>query len=112
MVDPQAEFDLTQGHADTINALLPTCQYVVGIRKNDTGEVRFHAETIEWKEYSLSWWATGNASCDCNRHLDFHGHSEECWEDDIPCGTHRYTVVGIWFPDGSEYRDLTMLNDF
>jgi hypothetical protein len=109
---PDAPFTLTQEHADAINALLPDCKYVVGIRKNETGEVRFRPERLDWEEGSLWWWNSGNMSCDCNRHLQFHGFSEECYRDEVPCTETRYTLVGIWFPDGGEYRDLMELNDF
>jgi len=113
MLDAQSPFNLAQKHADAINAILPTCKYVVGIRENGTGEVRFCPEDIEWDgESSLSWWNRGNMSCDCNRHLIFNRHSDESWDEDIPCGETRYTVVGIWFPDGSDIRDLDALNDF
>lgn len=110
---PDAKFDLSQPHADAINALLPNCRYVVGIRENETGEVRFCPTDVEWREdSSLSWWSTGNMSCDCNRHLIFNGHSRGCYDEDVPCGEGRYSVVGIWFPDGGEIRDLNCLNDF
>jgi hypothetical protein len=112
MVTPDTPLTLSQDQADAINALLPTCKYVVGIRHNESGEVRFCPQTLEWNENSLYWWSTGNMSCDCNRHLEFHGRTDECYEDDVPCGETRYTLVGIWFPDGSEYRYLDLLNDF
>jgi hypothetical protein len=95
---PHAPFDLTQEHADAINALLPSCQYVVGIRHNETGEVRFCPQNLPWNTNS-------------SRHLEFHGF--ECHEDDDPpCGESQYTVVGIWVHDGSDFRDLNELNDF
>lgn len=104
--DPNAHFDLTQEHADTINALLPTCKYVTGIRKNETGEVRFCPQNLEWNEDTLWWWESGNMSCDCNRELEFRRQTEDCEMDDVECSDGRYTVVGIWFPDGSFIRDL------
>lgn len=109
---PNAPFDLTQEHADAINALLPECKYVVGIRKNETGEVRFCPVQLDWHNGSLSWWSTGNYGCDCNRHLEFHGLSESSEDEDVPCGLTMYTLIGIWFPDGSDIRDLDMMNDF
>ena len=112
MVAPTAPFDLTQEHADAVNALLPECEYVVGIRKNETGEVRFCPMTLEWEDSDLYGWNSGNLSCDCNRHLIFHGYAEESYEDEISCGETLYTIVGIWWPDGSEIRDVDLLNDF
>jgi hypothetical protein len=115
MVAPNAPFDITQEYADVINALLPTCAYVVGIRKNDTGEVRLCPQTLEWNENSLLWWSTGNMGCDCNRDMEFIRQDKDVdWGDLEPvrCGEFRYTVVGIWFPDGSSIRDLNYLNDF
>lgn len=117
-VDPKAEFELTQEGADAINALLPTCKYVVGIRKNETGEVRFCAQHTEWLDdddgHSLWWWSTGNMSCDCNRERDFRraGNEEDGIEGERKCGEDRFTVIGIWFPDGDDARDLWLMNDF
>lgn len=109
---PSAPFDLTPEQADAINALWP-CQFVVGIRKNETGEVQFCPQEYEWNEEgSLYLWATGNYSCDCNRHLFFHEFTEDCYNDAVPCTETLYTVVGIWFPDGGEIRDLNEMNDF
>ena len=105
-------FELSREDAGAINAMLLSCSYVVGIRKNATGEVRFSAKNHAWDEHSSWWWGEGNMSCDCNRHLIFHGYSEESYEEEIPCGEELYTVVGIWFPDGGEIRDLVQMNDF
>jgi hypothetical protein len=111
-MDSKAPFALTQEHSDVINALLPKCKYVVGIRKNETGEVRFCPENLDWnEETSLGWWAHGNMSCDCNRDLMFHRQTKPEYDEDTPCGEIRYTVVGIWFPDGDDIRDLYWLND-
>ncbi len=110
-----APFILTQEHADAINALLPDCKYVVGIRQNETGEVRFCPQGTEWNDASLWWWASGNMSCDCNRELEFRREEEGFTFEDAKCSDGRFTVVGIWFPDGSGIRDLTALdamNDF
>jgi len=109
---PDAPFELTPKQADTINTLLPTCEYVVGIRHNESGKVRFCPMKLKWEEHSLSWWNTGNFSCDCNRHLEFHGYTDSAYEDNIPCGETMYTVVGIWFLRGGDIRDLNQLNDF
>ena len=105
---PKTPFELTGEHADAINALLPTSTYVVGLRENATGSVRFFPHDSEWHEASLWWWSSGNGSCDCNRHLMFHGEFSE----DVPCSEQLYTVVGIWFSDGGEIRDLWQMNDF
>ena len=106
-------FSLSQQQADRINELFqnPRFTHIVGIRENSTGEVRFCPRKVDWEESSLYWWSSGNMSCDCNRHLVFHEYSDECYKDDIPCGDELYTVVGSWFPDGSEIRDITLLND-
>lgn len=112
MVAPNAQFDLTQEHADAINALLSTCKYVVGIRKNETGEVRFCPQKHEWGEHSLWWWSGGNGSCDCNKELIFRRQTEDVKLDEVKCSDDRYTVVGIWLPDGGHIRDLNYLNDF
>jgi hypothetical protein len=106
-MDHRAEFDLTQEHADRINALLPTCQYVVGIRENATGEVRFHAEELPWDDSTLFWWSDGNNGCDCNRASFFHDSDIDC-----PCGFSQYTVVGIWIQGGDDIRDLDELNSW
>lgn len=107
-------FDLTQEQADQINVLLPTCEYIVGIRKNETNEVVFCPQDIKWHDCSLFWWTEGNGGCDCNRVLMFlraRGSIDEEFEsDDDKCGTDKYTLVGIWFPDGSDIRDLQLLN--
>ena len=99
------DFELTQEQADQINALLPYCKYVVGIRDNDTGEVRFCQQQLPWDDFSLFWWTTGNFGCDCNRALVFHQRYTG-----TECGNTQFTVVGIWFPDGGELRDLDELN--
>ena len=110
---PDAPFDLTQEHADAINALLPDCKYVAGIRKNETGEVRFCPQELEWDDdISLWWWEYGNMGCDCNREDEFRREKDECDLDDVKCSKGRFTVVGIWFPDGGEIRDLNEMNDF
>ena len=110
-----APYVLDDAAADAINALLPTCKYVAGILCNESGEVRFCAQQTEWIEddhCSLGWWSTGNMSCDCNRELQFRQSIGEDPElDDVKCGDERYTLVGIWFPDGSDLRDLHLLND-
>lgn len=110
---PNDLFVLTQERAEAINALLPDCKYVVGIRENETGEVHFCPQTLEWNDASLSWWESGNMSCDCNRELMF-VRQKEGWDwdtDDLKCSDGRFTVVGIWFPGGSEIRDLNQMND-
>lgn len=104
-------FDLTQEHADAINALLPTCQYVVGIRHNDTGEVRFCPQQLPWDDSSLFWWSLGNFGCDCNRELEFQRQTDPDFDADTECGNVRFSLVGIWFPDGGELRDLQELNE-
>jgi hypothetical protein len=52
--------------------------------------------------------------CDCNREIDFLSAGGETVDfyKDYRCSDGRYSVVGIWFPDGSDIRDLEMLNDF
>jgi len=111
-MNPDAPFDLAQEHADAINALLPDCKYIVGIRKNETGEVRFCPLQVEWNESSEFWWSTGNMGCDCNRELYFRRQTEDVHVNDVECSDGRFTVVGIWWPDGSEIRDMDLLNDF
>ncbi len=100
-------FTVTKDHADTINALLAnkSCTYVVGILRNDTNEVRFIPQQLEWTDNSLYWWSEGNMGCDCNRHLQFNPHADEC-----PCGHSRYSIVGIWLKDGSHITDTADLN--
>ncbi len=106
------EFVLLQEHADAINALLLSgTTYVTGIRNNETGEVRFHAWKSEWEESTLGWWNVGNMGCDCNRHLIFYDYTEESYNDDVSCDGERYTLVGVWFPDGGDIRDLLELNE-
>jgi hypothetical protein len=109
---PTDKFELTQEHADAINALLPNCKYAVGIRENATGDVRFCPETMEWPETGLWWYSQGNMGCDCNRELDFRRQTEPDFDEDTECGHTRYTIVGIWFPDGGAIRDLHELNDY
>ena len=111
---PSDLFDLTQEQAVSINAILPMHEYVVGIRKNETGEVRFCPEDLEWYEHSIYWWSEGNMGCDCNRELEFLRAGNEETDDSFEnaeCSQGRYTVVGIWFKDGSDIRDLYSLND-
>ncbi len=109
---PNAPFDLAPEHADAINALLPDCKYVVGIRLNETGEVRFCPQTLKWNDASLWWWESGNMGCDCNQELEFRREEENFGFDDVKCSDGRFTIVGIWFPDGDDIRDLNEMNDF
>lgn len=102
-------FDFTQEHADAINALLPTCKYVVGIGNNKTGEIRFSPIKIDWDENSLRVWFYENMSCDCNLHVLFETCSKGFCGEKIRCGNTRYTVIGIWFPDSDEIRDMNDL---
>ena len=104
------EYELRQEDADAIIALLVGCVYVTGIRENATGEVRFHAWQEDWTDSSLYWWSEGNMGCDCNRHLIFHDYTEASYDDKIPCGESLYSLVGVWFRDGSSIRDMEMLN--
>ena len=106
-----AQYELTPEHAAQISEMLSECEYVTGMRKNASGEVRFHAWKSEWTADTFYWWSTGNMGCDCNRHLIFHDYSESCYEDDMRCGESQYTLVGVWFPDGSDIRDLQLLNE-
>ena len=112
--DPQTDFELTLEGAEAINALLPTCKYVTGIRKNETGEVRFCPQYTQWNEKAgIWWWSAGNMGCDCNRELEFRRAGNEDEDaDKVKCGKSRYTVLGIWFPNGEAIRDLLLLNDF
>jgi len=110
-----APFTLTQDQSGAIEVSLLTCEYVVGIRKNETGEVRFYPDHLKWTEGSIYWWSTGNMSCDCNRELLFLNVKNELTDDswkNCKCGEERYTVVGIWFPNGDHIWDLYLLNDW
>ena len=101
------EFVLLQEQVNLIiNVLLPRSAYVAGIRDNTTGEVRFSLWKEEWTEHSLFLWTGGDLGCDCQRHLIFHEKTRERYHDDVPCGSRRYTLVGIWLSNGGNILDL------
>jgi len=102
-------FGLTQEYTATVNALLPTCKYVVGIRKNKTGEVRFCPQFMEWSDSSLARWNSDNLSSERKRHRMFHGQAGKFHKHDVTCGD--YSIVGIWFHDGRIIRNLEHVND-
>lgn len=79
--------------------------YKVAIRKNETGEVRFHAVDSEWNEVAEFYWTEGNAACDCNRQLFFERSGKDRGESDcanVSCGESRYSC--LWAEDENGTR--------
>jgi hypothetical protein len=68
--------------------------YRIALRKNATGEVRFHEEPNDWREGCSYQCLCGNYSCYCNRHLFFEragGNDPELFRHEW--GEDAYTVI-------------------
>lgn len=68
---------------------------LVHIRKNDTGEIRVHKDSLYLGEDGIPVtfiWEEGNYSCDCNRRLFFAraNNEEEDWNSG--CSAREYSV--------------------
>lgn len=87
--------------------------YKIAIKKNDTGEVRLHADESDWFEHDAEdgnrWlWTEGNFGCDCNRHLWWLRAGGPGPEDDPhwnnaehECGQNAYVALFAELPDGT-----------
>lgn len=90
--------------------------YVVRMRKNETGEIRECQMDMDWHKpqpddpdwTDMFWWTEGNFACDCNRHDTFERavgiEPSDEYDDDIPCGHHRFTVIEAILPDGTRIQ--------
>ena len=68
---------------------------------NETGQVRFYHDDLEWcDESSVFMWTEGNYGCDCNRSLFFYGVPPD-HEIESPCGEGRFTVLFAELPNGT-----------
>lgn len=85
---------------DPNNFLHPT--YVVEIRHNPTGVVRFISTGLAWYDHSMYFWTEGNFSCDCNRAIVFNNMKSA--GVDHRCGYRDFTAIRAIFPDGTEER--------
>jgi len=66
----------------------------VHIRKNKTGEIRTRKDTLLCDDDGISTfiWGEGNYSCDCNRGIFFARVNGEEEDEDIKCGSSKYSV--------------------
>jgi len=75
-------------------------QYLVAIRKNDTGEIRIYRHDIAWDDTSMYQWTDGNYGCDCNRRLFWYRAAGDEAEEVI-CGETAFSVLYAELPDGT-----------
>lgn len=88
----------------------PPCARITLRRNSDGKSVSFlddwtaHTQTADLTLHNVWWqWTEGNFCCDCNRHLEFHRHSDppsNPIDDEIPCydeqtGGNQYALVGF-----------------
>lgn len=70
-------------------------QAIIKIKENSTGRIATFKDIVgeEGTFNPFYSWEEGNFSCDCNRHLLFHSHSDyEGYTPDFPCGDDFYSV--------------------
>lgn len=74
--------------------------YVVRIRKNATGEIRYCPQDLEWEEHHLWWWTEGNFGCDCSRDREFCRAGGENDDRHIECSEGLFSALDATLPGG------------
>ena len=84
--------------------------YTAHIRHNPSGEIREKQIDLDWEKddgwTDEFWWAEGNNSCDCNRHLDFGRAIDPSFNEDHPCGDDVYTIIKIVSEGETVYTEV------
>lgn len=80
--------------------------YKVAIRKNETGEIRFHEVEWDWfkgdpEDGDWSWWVVGNFSCDCNRRDSWITDADPDAEEESTCSDGKFSALYAELPDGT-----------
>lgn len=79
--------------------------YKIAIKNILTDKIAICQMADDWGDVEEYWWTEGNASCDCNRYLEFERGlgNEPDWDKAI-CGEERYAVLYVELPNGERIK--------